>query len=66
MVLAVLRGGGALRNRRYVVSRMRWPLEISAVQPQTEGEADLTYLKGEVEKKQCPKTARESWISKDT
>ena len=36
MVLAVLRGEGALKICRYIVGRTRWPLAAPTVQPQTE------------------------------
>ena len=45
MVLAVIRGEGALGNHMYVGGRMRWPLEPPLVRPQTLGEAEFATLK---------------------
>ena len=66
MVLAAIRGKGALQKRRYVVGRVRWPLENSTVRPHTEGRAAFAPLKGEVKRNQHPKAARLEWISKET
>ena len=65
MVLKVLQGEGNLRNRRYVASRIWWPLETSTLRTQTEREAAFASLKGEMDRKNNPKAARAAWISKE-
>ena len=66
MVLSVLRGEGALKNRRYVVGRMLWPLAAPTVRMQMEGETAFECLKGEVERKQQTTAVRAEWIYKET
>ena len=66
LILAVLQGEGALRNRCYQQKRTRWKIRLKGIRPQTEGEAAFAVFKGEIPRTPRPTKARESWISQET
>ena len=60
----MIRGEGAMKNRRYVVSSMLWSLATPKVRQKTEGESASTDLKVELDRKRQPKSVRAAWMSK--
>ena len=66
LILAVLRGEGALCNHRYQQGRNLWPIQTKSVRPQTKGEAAFAYLKGDITRTPRPTKAHEFWISQYT
>ena len=66
MVRTVLRGEGALHNRRYGWVQARWPIQPNAERSQNKGGADFEELKGEVTKTLWPTKSRAYGIPQET
>ena len=66
MVRTVLRGEGALHNRRYGWGQARWPIQPNAEQSQNEGGGAFAELKGEVTKTLCTTKSRSCGIPQET
>ena len=66
MILAVLRGEGALSNCRYRRGRTRWKIQPKAEQPHTKWEASFKDIKGGVNSSLLPTKAQAYWISQET
>ena len=64
--MAVLRGKGAIHNRRYRRGWTLWTIRPKEERPQTKGEAAVTETKWGVDRIPRPTTARASWISQET
>ena len=56
-VLADLRGEGLQRNGAYRMWRQGWPIKPRKVSPLTEGEADFSTLKEDLDRKAANKGA---------